>query len=165
MACNNAPERPEPILTNQASTTTATTADATPPAKTPEPAQNAEGVWHYTCPNGCEGGGGSIAPCAKCGTNLAHNTAYHSGGNTTPSPNITTSNPNISSTVTQSPTNSTTLNPTANFTPPTPPKEPAQNAAGVWHYTCSNGCAGGGGSATACAGCGLTLTHNTSYHN
>ena len=49
---------------------------------------------------------------------------------------------------------------------PTPPTaEPAQNTAGVWHYTCSNGCAGGAGSAIACASCGSTLSHNSAYHN
>jgi hypothetical protein len=42
---------------------------------------------------------------------------------------------------------------------------PAQNAQGVWHYTCSNGCAGGAGSAIACAACGTPLVHNQSYHN
>ncbi|MBK8954152.1 MAG: hypothetical protein IPM34_01160 [Saprospiraceae bacterium] len=49
-----------------------------PPAPTtPEPAQNAKGVWHYTCPKGCEGGAGAQGNCAKCGTALAHNAAYH----------------------------------------------------------------------------------------
>ena len=48
---------------------------------------------------------------------------------------------------------------------PTTTPEPPQNAAGVWHYTCSNGCEGGAGSAIACATCGATLVHNTLYHN
>ena len=45
-------------------TTSGTTDNATqpiiPPTTPPpaEPAQNADGVWHYTCPNGCEGGAG-----------------------------------------------------------------------------------------------------------
>lgn len=47
------------------------------PAATTEPAQNAAGVWHYTCPNGCAGGAGSATACAKCGSTLAHNQAYH----------------------------------------------------------------------------------------
>lgn len=46
-----------------------------------------------------------------------------------------------------------------------PAAEPAQNAAGVWHYTCPNGHAGGAGSATACGECGATLVHNAAYHN
>ncbi len=42
--------------------------------------------------------------------------------------------------------------------------EPPQNAAGVWHYTCSTGCAGGAGSAVPCKTCGKTLAHNQEYH-
>lgn len=45
-----------------------------------------------------------------------------------------------------------------------PKAEPPQNAEGVWHYTCTKGCAGGAGSATACATCGGTLVHNQAYH-
>lgn len=122
-------------------------AAATPPAATPEPAQNAAGVWHYTCPKGCEGGGGSAVACAKCGTTLAHNAAYHP------------------------PTSATQTAPAANaadgitpITNPTKAPEPAQNAKGVWHYTCSAGCAGGAGTAAACAKCGKTLAHNQTYH-
>ncbi len=43
--------------------------------------------------------------------------------------------------------------------------EPPQNAKGVWHYTCSAGCAGGAGSAGTCASCGGALAHNAEYHN
>lgn len=52
---------------------------ATQPAapQTAEPAQNAKGVWHFTCPKGCEGGSGAQGTCAKCGGQLAHNAAYH----------------------------------------------------------------------------------------
>ena len=99
--------------------------------QTLEPAQNTAGVWHYTCANGCAGGGGAAGACSNCGNALAHNQAYHSNTNT----------------------------PT---TTPTP--EPSQNAAGVWHYTCGNGCSGGAGSATACNSCGTTLAHNSAYH-
>ena len=98
-----------------------------------EPAQNTQGVWHYTCSNGCAGGAGSASACNSCGNTLVHNQGYHSNANAN--------------------------NPT---TTPTP--EPSQNAAGVWHYTCSNGCAGGAGSAKACNSCGNTLAHNTAYH-
>ena len=35
---------------------------------------------------------------------------------------------------------STTIPNTSPTPPVTPTAEPAQNAAGVWHYTCSNGC-------------------------
>ena len=126
-----------------------TNADPAAPAK-PEPAQNATGVWHYTCPKGCAGGAGTAAACAKCGTTLVHNTAYHPPAPTaTPAPTI----------------GATTLPEGITPTPnPTKTPEPAQNAAGVWHYTCATGCAGGGGSAVACAKCGKTLAHNPAYH-
>ncbi|MBK9109469.1 MAG: hypothetical protein IPM92_14125 [Saprospiraceae bacterium] len=51
-----------------------------PPTTAPptaEPAQNAKGVWHYTCPKGCPGGAGAQGKCAKCGSDLAHNAGYH----------------------------------------------------------------------------------------
>ena len=48
----------------------------TPPTSA-EPAINAAGVYHYTCPNGHTGGGGGATPCGECGTTLVHNTAYH----------------------------------------------------------------------------------------
>ena len=46
------------------------------PAK-PSPARNAKGVYHYTCLNGCNGGSGTADKCKSCGTDLAHNQAYH----------------------------------------------------------------------------------------
>jgi hypothetical protein len=132
---------------------TATVPPANANPATPEPAQNATGVWHYTCPKGCAGGGGSATACAKCGTTLAHNAAYH------PAPNPTAA----------APANSATslpegITPIPDPTAATKAPEPAQNAKGVWHYTCASGCAGGAGSATACAKCGKTLAHNAEYH-
>jgi hypothetical protein len=96
-------------------------------------------VWHYTCANGCEGGAGAAVACAKCGTLLAHNSRYHASA----------------------PTGAQT----AGQTPNAPTPEPAQNALGVWHYTCPTGCEGGSGAAEPCAKCGKTLAHNTAYHN
>lgn len=110
----------------------------------PTPAVNSN-VPHYKCPNNCEGGVGAAAgPCPVCGTQLAHNQAYHNQTNATNPPPTVTPPPNVQQQ--QQPA-------------------PAQNAAGVYHYTCSNGCAGGAGSATACASCGATLVHNQAYHN
>ena len=40
------------------------------------PAQNANGEWHYTCPNG-HPGAGAAGTCASCGATLVHNAAYH----------------------------------------------------------------------------------------
>jgi len=110
-----------------------------------EPAQNAAGVWHYTCSKGCAGGAGSAIACAKCGTALTHNTGYH---------------PKVDG--------AKAANTSTQATPPPPPTqkpEPAQNASGVWHYTCSGGCAGGAGATGPCAKCGKALEHNTTYHN
>ena len=154
VACNSAPERPEAILDADY------VAPAEPdvpsaPAKAPEPAQNAVGVWHYTCPSGHSGGSGSATACSECGTTLVHNTIYH---DTAPSTAPTTTSTII-------PAGSEGINvtpPSTGAAPSTP--EPAQNAAGVWHYTCSTGCTGGAGSATACGTCGNTLVHNAAYH-
>lgn len=111
--------------------------------KTPEPAQNAAGVWHYTCSKGCAGGSGTASACSVCGGTLAHNAAYHGNAN--------------------NPTNPTTAPIiTPQSTPPA--AEPAQNANGVWHYICGNGCAGGGNKADVCGKCGGALTHNSAYH-
>jgi len=43
----------------------------------PSPAQNAKGVWHFTCEKGCDGGAGAAGSCPKCGAALVHNQAYH----------------------------------------------------------------------------------------
>ena len=118
------------------------------PAQTPttgEPPQNAAGVWHYTCPNGHAGGAGSAVACAECGATLVHNTVYHD------TPGATDASSGIQD-----------VAPPVTNTPPTP--EPAQNADGVWHYTCPNGHEGGAGSAVACTVCGTTLVHNQFYH-
>jgi hypothetical protein len=136
-----------PAATVPVTGTTTTSAPATQATPKPqEPPQNAKGVWHFTCPKGCKGGGGAVGPCAKCGTNLAHNAAYHDGA-TPPNTNVV---PNV---------------PTTASTPATPAKpEPPQNAKGIWHFTCPKGCAGGAGAATPCAKCGTALAHNAVYH-
>lgn len=106
----------------------------------PEPKLNAEGVWHYTCSQGCIGGGGQGENCAVCGGPLAHNAAYHANDNVAPT-----------NTTMPSATTPTVV-------------DPAQNAAGIWHYTCGNGCAGGAGTAGSCGTCGSALAHNAAYH-
>ncbi|NNF01489.1 MAG: hypothetical protein HKN22_02295 [Bacteroidia bacterium] len=105
-------------------------------------------VYHYICSANCATGKSNTAgPCPECGKMMAHNTAFHNQAQNNATQNNT---PNIE--VPQS--NQQQI----------PPAEPAQNAAGVWHYICSNGCAGGAGSAVACPSCGTTLIHNTAYH-
>jgi len=128
-------------LTTSAPAPATVTTPATPPT---EPAQNATGVWHYTWSKGCAGGAGSAIACAKCGTTLTHNTAYHANSN--PAPTITPAG----------------AAPAQGATAPKP--EPPQNKAGVWHYTCADGCAGGGAAAAPCAKCGKPLAHNQAYH-
>ena len=96
-------------------------------------------VQHYICPNNCANSGGPTAgTCPVCGTAYMHNAAYHN------QPGATNNNPQ-------------------NATPQTP--SPAQNAAGVYHYTCPSGHEGGAGSAQPCAVCGAMLVHNQAYHN
>ncbi len=180
VSCGSKPDRPESVLNETQKAYDGAdlnnTAATTPPAATAEPAQNAAGVWHYTCPNGCAGGAGSAVPCGTCGTTLAHNAAYHQGGAGQPNIKTTTTSPGPGgvqpgNTITFDPSNpgasanaaintgTTTINPTANKQP-----EPAQNAAGVWHYVCGNGCEGGAGAAGPCPKCGGTLAHNSDYH-
>jgi hypothetical protein len=100
------------------------------------------GVQHYICPNNCQGSGGpEQGNCPVCGTAYLHNQAFHANDAQNQVP------------------------PTPNPATPTPTADPAQNAAGVWHYTCAKGCPGGAGTAIACATCGSTLAHNAAYHN
>jgi hypothetical protein len=106
------------------------------------------GVKHYICPDNCEGSGGDVAgSCPVCGKEYLHNQEFHNqlpaGAPTTPASGF----------------------PSA--LPPSSPAAPAaaQNAAGVYHYTCPSGHAGGSGSAGSCAECGAALVHNQAYHN
>lgn len=143
-ACDSKPERPAPILTPER----IAAADAIE-------SQNAAvatsgGVQHYYCANNCAGSGGDAAgTCPVCGTAYTHNQAWHNQQNTA-TPTTTTSNGVTTGVGAVPPTQNT--------------PEPAQNAAGVWHYTCPNGHAGGAGSAIACSSCGTSLVHNSLYH-
>ena len=106
-------------------------------------------VSHYICSNNCENSGGDAAGnCPVCGNAYVHNSAYHNNAATPATPPATTET---------SSTNATFSDPNST--------EPAQNASGVWHYTCSAGCEGGGGTAGNCSKCGGALAHNSGYHN
>lgn len=161
-SCTSKPDRPESVL-GERPVTQSTTPSATPAAAGTNP-----NVKHYICPNNCEGSGGDAAgTCPVCSSAYTHNAAFHNnpaaGSNPSiTSPQISTSNPSINSSILEG---GDGLNPSVTIPPPTSTPEPAQNASGVFHYTCSNGCAGGGGSATPCGTCGTTLVHNTAYHN
>jgi hypothetical protein len=130
-------------------TISATPGGATPGGATPG------GVHHYVCPKNCAGSGGAAAgTCPVCGSEYVHNAAFHSQTATTPPSDATS----------QIATFPGSTGATPGTPPPTTTPEPAQNAAGVWHYTCAKGHAGGAGSAGTCATCGGPLTHNTAYH-
>ena len=102
---------------------------------------------NYICPNGHAGhGSASAGTCSKCGATLAHNQAFHANDN---KPAAT---PQVSPII-------------QNPAPATPTAEPAQNAKGVWHWTCAKGCPGGGGGAGSCGTCGGPLSHNQAYHD
>ena len=62
---------PKPVLQDPFNTS------AVPANNTPSPAQNAYGDYHYTCPNGHEGGSGTAGKCTACNANLTHNQLYH----------------------------------------------------------------------------------------
>ncbi len=164
------------------STTVAPTTSTNPTTITP-PATQAPGtvnipagadgiVHHYICPDQCAGGNGAAAgSCPVCGKVMSHNQAFHNQGQAaTASTTPTTAAPgqiiSAPSTAGNGKPAIDVTNPAAsqNLTIPPPSAEPAQNAQGVWHYTCANGCAGGAGSAVACATCGSTLAHNAVYH-
>jgi hypothetical protein len=109
-------------------------------------------VMHYICPKNCAGSGGDGAgTCPVCGSEYVHNDAFH---NQPATPALTP------------PSGGPFDNQAApSITPPAPAvTEPAQNAAGVFHYTCTKGCAGGAGAAGSCSKCGAELAHNAAYH-
>ena len=173
VSCKDQPARPGAILDenyNPIDPATVPTTTATTTPETAEPPQNAQGVWHYTCPTGCTGGGGSATPCATCGKTLVHNSAYHNNGAAgTPTAAPAAGAPiagnpgSITNPIVQGVPGATGV-PVAPATTTPKVAEPPQNAQGVWHYTCPNGCTGGAGSAVACASCGTTLAHNQGYH-
>lgn len=106
-------------------------------------------VKHYICANKCENSGGEAAGnCPVCKNPYLHNAAFHAQDLLKNGPlNV----PEY-----------TGGNPAANA--PAQPS-PAQNAMGIYHYTCTKGCYGGSGTAEKCANCGENLAHNQAYHN
>lgn len=104
-------------------------------------------VKHYICANKCENSGSDVAgACPVCKNPYLHNTAFHNQDFMKNGPlNVPT---NIQA-------------PAAN-TPAAP--SPAQNAMGIYHYTCNNGHPGGSGTASNCVTCGTVLAHNQAYH-
>lgn len=132
-------------LPETSATSTPAASPITPPTS---PVSSTGGVPHYECPNKCAGGvGDGAGNCPVCGTAMAHNQAFHN--QPASSPATTTPTSPIQTTTTTS----------------TPPAGAAQNAAGVYHYTCPSGCAGGAAGAGNCATCGAALAHNQAFHD
>ncbi|WCO02681.1 hypothetical protein [Psychroserpens ponticola] len=144
-SCNDTTKAPKEDSTKPLEVENLKTEPTTATPTTKEPAQNTAGVWHYTCRIGCPGGAGKADKCGTCGNVLAHNTTYHDKANSATTAPFAA--PVASKTVTQD-----------------KKPEPAQNSAGVWHYTCSKGCAGGSGAAGSCSTCKGALAHNSAYH-
>jgi hypothetical protein len=111
------------------------------------------GLQHYVCPNGCEGSGGPNAGnCPVCGTAYIHNASYHA--QTQSQPQVPASDPNAISPIFIDKSKASSATVTGNA------------AVGLEHYTCPNGCVGGGSNTSGnCSVCGAVLTHNTAYHN
>jgi len=156
VSCNDKKEDPASQTTTVTPDMNTTAQDPTLVASTP--AAGGSNEFHFKCPKNCEGGGAANkGNCPICGTELVHNQAFHNqapaADGSSPQTPIQIDPKNAApSTVSSTPSTKT-------MTP-----EPPQNEKGVWHWTCSKGCEGGGGGAGNCAKCGNALTHNTAYH-
>ena len=132
-----------------------------------QPVQNQpvanSGVQHYICPNSCAGSGGATeGTCPTCGSAYIHNQAFHNQGAPAAASPIQAApqgNQPLSPLFQNQPsgTNNTSSTPSALSIGTVNP--------GVYHYVCSNGCAGGSSAAGNCATCGSALAHNAAYHN
>lgn len=111
----------------------------TPKLSTSNATTGVVGGAHYLCPNNCIGGASANkGNCSVCNTALTHNVGFHN-------------------------TQGKKVNATPNITPKKPTSGP--NASGQYHYTCTNGCAGGGDAAGKCSNCSENLAHNVAFHN
>jgi hypothetical protein len=129
------------------------------------PSSPGEIVKHYLCANNCANSGSdNPGVCSVCGSNLAHNEAYHLPEQEALRGNSAAT---AGSPIERTPSGIDFKNQINNSgaQPLTPPSSsPAQNAKGVWHYVCSAGCSGGSGSAGNCTKCGANMLHNDDYH-
>ena len=155
VSCNDKKEDPASQTTTVTPDINATAQDPTLVASTPA-AGGSE--FHFKCPKNCEGGGASNkGNCPICGTELVHNQAFHNQA-----PGAEGSSPQTPIQI--DPTNASPSTVSATPTPKPTQAEPAQNAKGIWHWTCAKGCEGGAGGAGNCAKCGGPLSHNSTYH-
>ncbi len=112
-----------------------------------ETTTTAQVVKHFICANNCENSGGDAAGvCPTCDTPYTHNQAFHN------------------SEFLQNPLDIPKFDGSKNSSSKPTSSSPSQNKYGAFHYTCSNGCNGGSGSATQCTTCGTKLVHNQAYH-
>lgn len=154
IACNDKKADPATEQTTLSPETGVMTPDPSAAAST----ASAGSEPHYKCPKNCVGGGGAAqGKCPVCGADLVHNQAFHAQA---AAPGSSPDAPIVVDPVNSTnPTATTTTNPTTTMQPPS-----AQNAKGVFHYTCPKGCAGGAAAAGKCATCGGDLAHNQAYH-
>lgn len=134
------------------------------PASNSNTSTAAAGTQHYVCPNGCAGSGGaSEGSCPVCGTAYIHNASFHAQSQPqTTQPQLPASDPNAISPILldRSKASTGTIDNTTSAATST------TATGGVQHYTCPNGCAGGGSSASGvCSVCGTTLAHNQAFHS
>lgn len=147
-SCSESPPTEEKQVDTSSSFQTGAPAGLTPANTSPAAATaGSSGVAHFVCPNKCAGSGGAIqTSCPICGTAYVHNQEYHNqpGFNEKATPELIPMN--------------------APGGQPAAPTSQSQNAAGVWHFTCTAGCEGGSGNKGICAKCGQDLVHNQAYH-
>lgn len=112
-----------------------------------EKSADSKNVKHYICANKCENSGSNVQGiCLTCKNPYIHNQAFHNDEFLKNEP-LTVPKYNRTS---------------ANNTPSQ--SSPAQNARGIYHYTCNNGHHRDSGTASNCIACGALLTHNQAYH-
>ena len=140
-----------PTTTETAQETTPTDTNTNTDTDTKVIAENTGTVYHYTCSRGCAGGSATAGTCSTCGNTLAHNQAFHANNTNQDNSNVAPLFGDPSKTSSSATTTTTSTG--------------GQNAAGVWHYICQNGCAGGAAAAGTCGNCSATLAHNQAYHN
>ncbi|GLR15516.1 heavy metal-binding domain-containing protein [Portibacter lacus] len=141
--CADSPERPAPVMTqsqHDAVNAESAALQAQKAAQAAAASVASPSVLHYYCSTHPTKGGDAQGACPDCGQALVHNQAFH---NTPATPGAAT----------------------PGAITPNPVPAAATNAAGVYHYTCSNGCAGGAAAQANCAVCGNPLAHNQAYHN
>jgi len=118
------------------------------PKTTSNPNNLGTNVPHYICNSvGCETSVSTAAgTCPTCNKPFIHNDAFHA-----------------EDFLKNGPLNVPKATSGQNANPASTPA-PAQNSLGVYHYTCTNGCSGGAGTAENCKSCGNLLVHNQAYH-